>query len=85
MDFCDHSKIHADVTIVYKIVRLAANVGVVTEGTGSPESPEKRLPQRKHPAQRPRIDLLKSSKAVAAEAFAAKLRSIRPGGSVNSP
>ena len=49
--------------------------------TLSSGSPEKLLPQKKGTAQGPRIDLSKTSKAVAAETCVSKLRSSRPGSS----
>ena len=79
MVLCDRSKIHADLTRTYKNVRLGVNGETRTEGTGSPERPVKLLSQRKHPTSRPRIDFGKTSRAVAAKTFAAKLRFSRPG------
>ena len=84
VDFCDRSKIHAVLTKAYKNVRVAAIVDTDTEGTGSPESSKKLLPQRKLPAQMPRIYLGKTSRAVAAKTFAVKLRPSRPGASSDS-
>ena len=79
VDFHDRSKIHADLTKAYKDVRVVANVETDVDVTLSSGSPEKRLPQKKRPAQRPRIDLSKTSKAVAAKFFASKLRSSGAG------
>ena len=81
VDFHGHGKIHADLTKAYKDVRIAANVEPDADVTFSSGSPEKLLPQRKRPAQGPRIDLNKTSKAVAAKTCVSKLRSSRPGGS----
>ena len=68
------AKIHADLTKAFKDVRIAANVKADADVTFCTGSPEKILLQRKHPAQRPRIDLGKRFKAVAARALAVKLR-----------
>ena len=81
VDFHGRGKIHADLTKAYKDVRIAANVEAVADVTLSSGSPEKLLPQRKRPAQGPRIDLSKTSKADAAKTCVSKLRSSRPGGS----
>ena len=81
VDFHGRGKIHADLTKAYKDVRIAANVEADADVTLSPGSPEKLLPQWKRPAQGPRIDLSKTSKADAAKTCVAKLRSSRPGGS----
>ena len=81
VDFHGRTKIHAGLTKTYKNARVAANVGTDADVTLSSRSPEKLLPPKKHPAQRPRIDLGKTSKAVAAETCASKLRS--PGASAN--
>ena len=78
--FHGRAKIHADLTKAYKDVRIAANVEADADVTLSSGSPEKLLPQRKRPAQVPRIDLSKTSKAVAAETCVSKMRSSRPGG-----
>ena len=81
VDFHGRVKIHADLTKAYKDVRIAANVEADADVTLSSGSPEKLLPQRKRPAQGPRIDLSKISKLVAAKTCVSKLRSSRPGGS----
>ena len=81
VDFLGRSKIHADLTTAYKDMRVATNVGTYADVTLSSWSPQKRLPQKKRPAQRPRIDLSKTSKDVAAKTCVSKLRSFRPGGS----
>ena len=83
VDFHGRAKFHADLTKAYKDVRIAANVETDFDLTLSSGSPEKRLPQRKHPAQIPRIDFGKTSKAVAANTCASKLklRSSFPGAS----
>ena len=81
VDFHGRVKIHADLTKTYKDVRIAANVEADADVTLSSGSPEKLLEQRKPPAQGPRIDLSKRSKAVAAETCVSKLRGSRPGGS----
>ena len=79
--FHGRAKIHADLTKAYKDVRIAANVEADADVTLSSGIPEKLLPQMKRLAQGPRIDLSKTSKAVAAETCVSKLRSSRPGGS----
>ena len=79
--FHDRGKIHADLTKAHKDVRIAANVEPDADVGLSSGSPEKLLPQRKRPAQGPRIDLSKTSKAVAAKSCVSKLRFSRPGGS----
>ena len=68
------SKIHADLTKAYKDVRVAIIVGMGADVTLSSESPEKLLPQRKRPAQRPRIDIIKTSKSAATKSCISKLR-----------
>ena len=73
VDFHGRVKIHAEVTKAYKDVRIAANVETDADVTLSSGSPEKLLPQKKRPAQRPRIDLSKTSKAVAAKACVSEL------------
>ena len=65
VDFHGRAKIHADLAKTYMDVRIAANVETDADVTLSSGSPEKLLPQRKRPVQRPRIDLSKTSKAVA--------------------
>ena len=84
LDFHSPAKFIADLTRVYKKVTQAANVETGTEGSEYPENPEKLFPHRSHTAQRPRIDLGKTSKAVAAKILAAKLRSSRPGATGDS-
>ena len=79
VDFHGPVKIHADLTNTYKDVRIATNVEADADVTLSSGSPEKLLPQRKRPSQGPRIDLSKTSKAVAAETCVSKLWSSRPG------
>ena len=81
VNFHGRGKIHADLTKAYKDVRVAANVEPDADVTLSSGSPEKLLTQRKRPAQGPRIDLSKTSKAAAAKSCVSKLRSSRPGGS----
>ena len=81
VDFHGRVKIHADLTKAYKDARIAANVETDAEVTLSSGNPEKLLSRRKWPVQGPRIDLSKTSKAVAAKACVSKLRSSRPGGS----
>ena len=78
-DFNGQSQIYADVTKAYKNVRVASNVETGVEVNVSPETPDKLAPQRCQPAQRPRIDVGKTSKATAAKDLAVKLRSSRPG------
>ena len=79
VDFHGRVKIHADLTKAYKDVKIAANVETDADVTLSSGSPEKLLPQWKRPAQGPRIDLSKTSKAVAAETCISKLRSSGAG------
>ena len=79
VDFYDKSQIYADLTKAYKNVRVASNVETGVEVSVSPETPDKLASQRRQPSQRPRIDVGKTSKAVAAKALAVKLRSSRPG------
>ena len=79
VDFHGQSQIYADLTKTYKNVRVASNVETGVEVNVSPETPDKLAPQRCQPAQRPRIDVGKTSKAIAAKALAVKLRSSRPG------
>ena len=81
VDFHGRGKIHADLTKAYKDVKIAANVEADADVTLSSGSLEKLLPQRKRPAQGPRIDLSKTSTADAAKTCVSKLRSSRPGGS----
>ena len=77
--FHGRSKIHADLTKAYKDVRVATSVGMGADVTLSSESPDKLLPQRKRPVQRPRIDLKKTSKAAAAKSCVSKLHSSGAG------
>ena len=79
VDFHGQTQIYADLTKVYKNVKVASNVETGVEVNVSPETPDKLAPQRCQPAQRPRIDVGKTSKATAAKALAVKLRSSRPG------
>ena len=79
VDFHGRAKIHADLTKTHKDVRSAANVETDADVTLSSGSLEKLLPQRKRPAQRPRIHLSKTSKAVAAKSCISKLRSSGDG------
>ena len=81
VNFHGHEKIRADLTKTYTNVRIAANVEADADVTLFSGSPEKLLPQRKRPAQGPRIDLSETSKAVAGETCVSKLRSSGPGGS----
>ena len=85
VDFHGRVKIHADLTKANRDVRSAANVEADADVTLSSGSPEKLFPQRKRPAQGPRTDLSKTSKAVAVKACVSKLRSSRPGGSGDCP
>ena len=80
VDFHGRGKIHADLTKAYRDVRIAANVEPDADVTLSSGSPEKLLPQRKRPAQGPRIDLSKTVKASAAKSCISELRSARLGG-----
>ena len=75
VDFHGRSKIHVDLTKAYKDVRVATNVGKDAGVKLSSGCPENLWPQKKHPAQRPRIDLSKTSKAVVAKTCVSKLRS----------
>ena len=79
VDFHGQSQIYVDLTKAYKNVRVALNVETGVEVNVSPEAHDKLAPQRCQPAQRPRIDVGKTSKATAAKALAVKLRSSRPG------
>ena len=79
MNFHDKSQIYDDLAKAYKDVRLASNVETGVEVSVSPETPDKLAPQRRQPAQNPRIDVGKTPKAAAAKVLAVKLRSSRPG------
>ena len=79
VDFYDKSQIYADLTKAYKNVRVASNVETGVEVSVSPETPDELASQRRQPAQKPRIDVGKTSKAAAAKALAVKLRSSSPG------
>ena len=79
VDFHGKSQIYADLSKAYKNVRVASNVETGVEVNVSPEAPGKLAPQRRQPAQRPRIDVGKTSRAAVAKALAAKLRSSRAG------
>ena len=79
VDFHGRSKIPTDLTKAYKDVRIAANVETDADVTLSSGSPEKLLPQRKRHAQRPRIDLSKTLKAVAVKTCVSNLRSSGAG------
>ena len=81
VDFHGRGKIHVDLTKTYEDVRIAPIVGPDADVTLSSGSPERLLPQWKRPAQGPRFDLIKNSKAVAAKACVSKVRFSRPGGS----
>ena len=83
MDFHDKSQIYADLTKAYKNVRLASDVETGFEVNVLPETPDKLAHQRVQPAQKPQIDVGKTSKAAAARVLPVKLRSSRPGGSVD--
>ena len=84
VDFHGRAKIHAYLTKTYKDVRVAANFETGSDVNLSTGRPEQLLLQKKHPAQRPRIDLSKTSKAVAAKTCALKLRLSRLGTSSNA-
>ena len=60
-------------------MRIAANNETDADVTLSSGSPEKLLPQKKQPAQGPRIDLSSFSEAVAAKTYVSKLRSTGGG------
>ena len=79
VDFHGREEIHADLTRAYKHVRIAANVETEADVTLSSGCPEEFLPQRKVLAQRPSIDLSKTSKSVAAKTCVWKLRSSDAG------
>ena len=81
LDFHDNSKINVDLTKAYKNERLASNVQTIVEVSVSPKNPNELAPQRRQPAQRPRIDVSKTSRAAAVEALAVKLHSSCPGAS----
>ena len=81
VNFHDKSQISADLTKAYKNVRLASNVETGAEVSVSPETPDRLALQRPQPAQKPRIDVGKISKAAAAKALTQKLRASRLGGS----
>ena len=66
VDFHGKSQMYADLTKAYKNVRIASNVETGVEVNVSTETPDKLAPQRCQPAQRPRIDVGKTSKATAA-------------------
>ena len=79
VDFRCESQIHADLTKAYMNVRLGSNVETDFEVSVSPKTPDKLAPQRRQPAQKPWIDVGKTTKAAAAQACVSKLRSSRPG------
>ena len=79
VDFHGKSQIYADLTKAYKNVRVALNVETGVEVNVSPETPDRLAPQRCQPAQMPRIDVGKTSKATAANALVVKLRFSCPG------
>ena len=81
MDFHNKSQIYAGLSKSYKNVRLALSVEMGAGFSMSPETPDKLPPQRPQAAQKPRIDVGKTSKAAAAKALAVKLRSSCLGGS----
>ena len=81
VDFHGKSQIYADLTKAYKNVRVASNAETGVEVNVSPDTPDKLASQRFQPAQRPRMDVGKTSKATAAKVLPAKLRFSRPGGS----
>ena len=63
VDFHGQSQIYADLTKAYKNVRVVSNVETRVEVNISPETPDRLVPQRRQPDQRPRIDVGKTSKA----------------------
>ena len=79
LDFHGKSQIYADLTKAYKIVRLASNVETGVEVSVLPETLVKLALQRRQPAQKPQIDVGKTSKTAAAKALAVKLRSFGVG------
>ena len=81
VDFHDRAKIHADLTKAYKDVRVVAKCEMNADVPLYSGKPGKFLPQRKRPAQRPRIDLSKTSKALAAKVCASKPRHSGAGAS----
>ena len=79
VDFHGCATIHTDLTKAYTDVKNAAKVEADADVTLSSGSLEKLLPQKKRPAERPRIDLCKASKAVPAKTCVSKLRSSAAG------
>ena len=75
MDFHDKSQMYAVLTKTNKNLRLASNVQTGVEVSVSPETPEKLAVQPRQLAQKPRIDMGKTSKVAAAKPLAVKLRS----------
>ena len=84
MDFHDESKIIADLTKLCKNVRLASIVETGVAVSVLTETAEKAAPQRRQTAQKPQVDVGKTSKTAAAKTLAAKLRSSPPGVSGDS-
>ena len=78
-DFHEISRIHADLTRAYKNVRLASKAEKGLEVSVSPETAGKLAPQGRHSAQKPGIDVGKTSEAAAAKALAAKFLSFHAG------
>ena len=79
VDFHDKSRIYVDLTKAYKNIRLASNVETGVEVVVAPETADKFAPQRRQPAEKPWIDVRKTSKAAAAKGLDVKLRSTPPG------
>ena len=79
VDFHNESQIYADLAKAYKNVRLASNAETGVEVNVLPETPDKLASQRRQPAQTPRIDVGKTSKAASAKACISKLRSSGAG------
>ena len=72
-----YERIRAELEKSYKAVRVASDVGF-SSSLSEPVFVSERLPeQRRHPAQRPRIDISKTHHSGVAEWLAGKLRSKR--------
>ena len=79
LDFHDESKIYADLTKAYKKVRAVSNLETSVEIILSPDNPDELAPKKHQSAQRPRIDVVKTSITAAAKALALKLCSDASG------
>ena len=76
--FHDRAENHTNLTEAWKNKRFAASVETETKVNLPCESPDELLLQQEQPAQNPRIDLGKTSKALSAKSLTAKLCSCRP-------